>query len=87
MQVEIIEVKDIKVGDRIVRTYNNQVQPNYTAEVEKIYDRDVGRSCVSWKEMDQVHVLLSNFSDDLQEKKGSITWDHEMYEGHVLVVR
>ena len=87
MKVEIIEVKDLKVGDRIVETQNGQVQPNWTAEVTDIYDMEVRRSVVSNKEMDRVHVRLSNFSDDLQEHRGTFTWEHEMYEGHVLVVK
>lgn len=33
MRVEIIDVNDLKVGDRIVMTLGSQVKPNWTAEV------------------------------------------------------
>ena len=33
MKTEIIHVKDLKVGDRIIMIKNGQVKPNWTAEV------------------------------------------------------
>jgi len=56
MKVEIIDVKDLKVGDRIVMTLGSQVQPNWTAEV-------IGFEFKHNEKPDFVKVEISNWSE------------------------
>ena len=76
LKVEMIDVKDLKVGDRVVIDINGQVKPEWVLEVEKIEQPE------GYENTDTYWV---DFVRDYSFPKS--TCMRSNYDGWVLVVR